>query len=257
MFCAQCGTAARGNARFCQGCGAALVTDPASTAGPTPPADPRVAQPSIGQPAQTPTSLRFEFDRLGRGDLVTGIASAVLFVSLLLPWYSAAGIVSFNVLDVRGWMYLVFLISLAIIGYLVLRALWADLKLPIAHWQVLIGACGLNLLLTFFAFLAKPAGFTWSVGGFLALVAGIAAVVGSLVRRQEPEQLPLGRLGAGSNLRPPRAPVAVEESPGHTLQAPQTARPVYSQMSALMCATCGGSNPVGNRFCSTCGTPFS
>lgn len=243
MFCAQCGTAVRDQAKFCQGCGATLaVHTPTGSQTPPAPRHQAASAPFVVSPPP-PTTLRFEFDRLGRGDLVSGIATLVLLISLFLPWYSADGFVTINVLDVRGWMYLVFLIALAIVAYLVLRALWAELRTPIAHWQIMISATSVNLLLTVIAFLARPAGFTWSVGPFLAIIAGVAAVVGALVRRNEPERLPVDLTGQSP------------EAPFWTTPAP-VVQPVPAK-SEKSCATCGGSNPADNRFCSTCGTPIS
>jgi len=244
VFCAQCGKAVRDEANFCQGCGAAVVPDPPKAESQASPAPLNQApQMAYVQPSPSPTTLRFEFDRLGRGDLVTGIATFVLLISLFLPWYSADGFVSFSVLDVRGWMYLAFFLALAIIGYLLLRALWAELKLPIAHWQLMVSATGLNLFLAFIAFLAKPTGFTWSVGAFLSLIAGVAAVVGTLVRRNEPEQLPV-------NQKPGPSQAPFWTATGQVPQ-PVPARPDKS------CVKCGVVNPIENHFCSTCGRPFS
>jgi RNA polymerase subunit RPABC4/transcription elongation factor Spt4 len=271
MFCARCGQALRNDAKFCQGCGVAvdpprsgaqtnpgtdarsheLPSNPLGVADPMPAPGPAAWSAATATPSTAPTALHFEVDRLGRGDFVTGIATAALFVSLFLPWYSVGGYFSLNVLDVRGWMYLALLSSIAIIGYLVLRALMAELKLPIPHWQLLVAATGLNLLLTIIAFLAKPAGFSWSVGPFLALIAAIAALVGALVRRQEPERLPLTSATFASS---PQAPPAPQPGSDQSAASSVTAAPRVVAPAEGTCQRCGRINPSTNRFCSTCGS---
>ena len=151
-----------------------------------------------GQPGQTPGSSAFNFDakRWKRSDWVTGIASLVVLISLFLPWFDgtvsanndvglAAQSASESGTAAHGWLWLVFIISLLILAFLVLTAGFRVLpfKVPLREDQVLLIATGVNLLLVFIAFLLKPStdgiagvSISWSIGAFLALIAGIVAV---------------------------------------------------------------------------------
>jgi hypothetical protein len=151
-----------------------------------------------GQPGQAQGSSAFAFDakRWKRSDWVTGIASLVVLISLFLPWFDgtvsanndlglSAQSASESGTAAHGWLWLVFIISLLILAFLVLSAGFRVLpfKLPLREDQVLLIATGVNLLLVFIAFLLKPStdgiagvSISWSIGAFLALVAGIVAV---------------------------------------------------------------------------------
>jgi hypothetical protein len=128
--------------------------------------------------------------------LIAGIASLVVLISLFLPWFT--GSVSANNdlgLAVQSatesgtgghpWLWLVFVIALAIVAFLVLMAGFQVLpfKLPLPNDQVLLIATGVNLLLVFVGFLLKPGtggavgvSIGWGIGAFLDLVAAIVAV---------------------------------------------------------------------------------
>jgi Protein of unknown function (DUF2510) len=130
----------------------------------------------------TPSS---DAKRWGPGDMVVGGATFVLFIALFLPWFSISG---FGVLfftesavGAHGWMYLVLLLSLAILGYLVARPMWQSTRLPLPHWQALLGATGLNLVLTLICLLSKPYGTSLSYGASIGLLAALVAVVGAVV----------------------------------------------------------------------------
>lgn len=83
---------------------------------------------------ETRVTVRFDANRWRQGDLAVGGATLVLFVALFLPWFtfSVAGVaVPFlpeSALGAHGWMYLVVLSSLGIVGYLVRRAMWEDAR---------------------------------------------------------------------------------------------------------------------------------
>jgi len=81
-------------------------------------------------------------------------------------------------------MYIVFILSLAILVYLVARAGFTELpfKMPIAGEQFLLIASVVNLIFSVLAFVDKPGGVGFSgVGwGFGAFVGLIAAVVAAL-----------------------------------------------------------------------------
>jgi hypothetical protein len=122
--------------------------------------------------------------RLGRAERITGIATLVLFISLFLPWYTydfGVGSVSADGLY-HGWMYLVLLVSLAVMVYVVLRAGFdvMPFKLPMSDAQLLLIATVFNVVLCILAFLLKPGGIGfsgvgWGFGAFLGLVAAIVA----------------------------------------------------------------------------------
>jgi zinc-ribbon domain len=305
MFCTNCGKGMPGGAAFCPHCGTrAAASEDVAAVDPTPvtppgPVDgvaappPRPAAPSAGHP-QHP--LAFDAKRWGRGDFVVGGASLVLLIAIFLPWFSA-GVTSFawisvDALDAKGWMYLVFLLTIAILGYLIMRAMWGSTRLPLPHWQALTGATGLNFLLTLLAFLTKPSGASWSFGAYVGLIAAVAAVVGSIIRQSEPESLP-----ATAHSRAPSPayqvvqPVAQQPQPVAPVSPPPVAEPTSSFMpsspvgaqsipvapvpmsdpqpivepagAALtsessgavsrQCPLCGQDNPPNNKFCNACG----
>jgi len=172
---------------------------PAGPPGWTPgPAGPAAAGPAAAGHAGHAAHAGFSFDarRWTLSDKIAGGASLLVLISLFLPWFSGS-ISSDNSLglsattgsesgtDAHGWLWLVFIIVLAIIAYLVLVAGFQVLpfKAPFRYDQVLLAAAGVNLLLVFIGFLLKPSTYGlagvsigWSIGAFLALIAAIAAV---------------------------------------------------------------------------------
>ena len=127
---------------------------------------------------------------------MTAVATLLLLIGLALPWFSlvsfgmGVGGLSVSALDAHSWTYLALLVALAILAYLVVRALVTSVRLPLPHWQLLVGVTGLNLILTVICFLAKPRGYSWSFGAYLGLVAAVVALVGAVLRRTDPETLP-------------------------------------------------------------------
>jgi uncharacterized membrane protein len=74
-------------------------------------------------------AFRLDATRWTTADRVTGAATLVLFVSLFLPWFSvSAGFGNFtasssaDALTAHGFLYLVLLLALAMLGYLIARA---------------------------------------------------------------------------------------------------------------------------------------
>jgi hypothetical protein len=116
----------------------------------------------------------------------TAIATLVLLISLYLPWYTynyGLGSVSVNGLW-HGWMYLAFLLCLAILVYLVSRAGFSEMpfKMPIAGEQLLLFASVANLVLVVLAFIDKPggvgfSGIGWGFGAFVGLIAAVLAAI--------------------------------------------------------------------------------
>jgi hypothetical protein len=139
-------------------------------------------------------TMRFDRSRLSRNDQIVGIASAILLVSVFLPWFTVSvvmdgmglsGSVSGSGTAAHGYLWLVFVLSLAIVGYLVYRALVDRLafRLPIAHETTLMIATGVNFVLILLAFVTKPGGgyglvhVGWAWGAFVGLIAATVAVV--------------------------------------------------------------------------------
>ena len=162
---------------------------------PPPPADDAPPSPSFATnrmrtPAPGPrkhagaSSFSFDMKRWKQGERITAIATLVLLVSLFLPWFTYSfglGSVSVNGLW-HGWMYLVFLLCLAILFYLVSRAGFSEMPytFPMGEEQLLLIGTGVNAVLTILAFLFKPGGigFTgvgWGFGALVGLVASIVA----------------------------------------------------------------------------------
>lgn len=126
--------------------------------------------------------FRLDLRRLTAADRTIGIASVLTFISLFLPWFGV-GVdgISFSEsgISAHGYLVIVLIADLAIVGYLVLRAGWDRLpmRLPVAHAPLLLVATGLQLIMVLIAFLLKPAGLSWDFGAYLGLAAAIAACV--------------------------------------------------------------------------------
>lgn len=199
MRCISCGHEISTGARFCRSCGASQE----GAEGAPGPADGTASQDErvhtgpepLGAATWSSTARRlalsFDARRWSRGDLVTGVATFVLLIALFLPWFSlqVEGFsipgLSVDALSAHGWMYITLLVTLAVIGYLVARAVYDELPLPVPRWQALAGATGTTLLLSFVAFVDVPRGLGTSYGAFIGLVSAIAAAAGALLVRSE------------------------------------------------------------------------
>jgi hypothetical protein len=110
------------------------------------------------------------------------VATLVLLISLFLPWFSA-GVLGLNFsesgLAAHGYLYLVLLVSIAMLIYLGARAGWEKLpfRTSIAHSPAMLVASVFNLAIVSISFFLKPggAGIAWSFGAFLAMIASVAA----------------------------------------------------------------------------------
>jgi hypothetical protein len=105
-------------------------------------------------------------------------------ISLWLPWFTASDSfisVSVSGTGQHGWLWLEFLLALALLLYFIARAAWEEppVRIPVPHEVLLIVATGLQFLLILIGFLAKPGagdiGVSWGFGAFLALIASIVA----------------------------------------------------------------------------------
>ncbi len=160
---------------------APAAAQPPPGPGPQPWAAGAVPPQATGRPA-----FAFDVKRWSQTDRITVIATLVLFISLFLPWFTYN--YGFGSLSVNGywhgWMYLVAIISLALLAYFVLTAGYDELpfNLPMTPQQLLLIATGVNAVLTLIAFLLKPGGIElhgigWGIGAFIGLAAAIVAVV--------------------------------------------------------------------------------
>lgn len=145
--------------------------------------------------AATPP-VQFAMNRLTQSDRITAVASLVLLISLFLPWFRASantGILGVSAsatgsgVTAHGYLYIVLILCLAILGLVLLRAAFATAPfvLPGGHELLLLAATSINLLLVLIAFIFKPGGYAsvayvirvgWSWGAFVALVAAVVAV---------------------------------------------------------------------------------
>ena len=124
-------------------------------------------------------------------DRIVAGATFVAMISIWLPWFSASyqgigGTVSGSVsgTHLHGWLWLEFLLALALLAYLGARAAWEQLpvRIPAPHELLLAAATGLQFVLILIAFLARPstdglAGYSisWDFGAFLAIIASVVA----------------------------------------------------------------------------------
>jgi hypothetical protein len=125
---------------------------------------------------------KFDFERLSQKDRIVGIASLVLLISLYLSWFGVTGAGSASGMTAHGYLWIVFILCLAVVAYFVAVSLFDKLPfaLPIAADHLLFGATSINFVLTLIAFVFKPAGYGyavgWRFGAFIALAASIVAL---------------------------------------------------------------------------------
>ena len=174
MKCSQCGSDAATSAGTCPGCGAAIPT---------------AAEGATLTGGGGALAFRFDAARWTTADRIAGGATLVLFISLFLPWFSVSASFgnfssssSVDALTAHGYLYLVLLLALAMLGYLVLSAgLDTRPALPLRHEQILGGAAAVNLLLVLIGMLIMPGGgsslvkVSWDFGAFIGLAAAVVA----------------------------------------------------------------------------------
>jgi hypothetical protein len=135
--------------------------------------------------------VNFDLNRLTSVDKTVAVATLITMISLWLPWfsgeYSALGITSSATVSgtgVHGWLWLEFILALALLVYIAARAAWDRLpfNLPIAHERLLVVGTAVQLLLIVIGFFAMPStngvqglSISWDFGAFLALIASIVA----------------------------------------------------------------------------------
>jgi hypothetical protein len=179
MICLQCGHESADGTGRCPSCGAAAPSSMGRAA-------PAAAAPSAHA---RPQAFSFDPARWTATDRTTGAATLVLFISLFLPWFSASASLggisassSADALTAHGYLYLVLILALVMVGYLVVRAGLKDMSaLPISHERLLAVGSGINLLLVLIAVIFKPSGgglvtVGWDFGAFVGLIAAIVAI---------------------------------------------------------------------------------
>lgn len=162
-MCPNCNAPIRGDSEFCTNCG----TRVRPVSGPQGPVRPN-------QALATP-QFRFDRKRLTTPDLVIGGASVVTFLSMFLPWFGVLGY-STSGISLHGYLVIVLLTSLALLGYLALRAGWdtPPVRLPIAHAPLLLIGTAIQFLIVFIAFLQSD-GLSHDFGSYLGLLAALVA----------------------------------------------------------------------------------
>jgi len=146
------------------------------------------------QAGMTATGTRppFDFGRLRPGDLIAGIASLLVLISVFVPWYTfaaAAGADGSNATPAQqqlvlaicgdqpavcssdapprvsvtalgggagGWRYLILVVAIIGVLYVLSRAAAATAQVVPYHWQILIGLTAVQGLLVLIAFFDNP-----------------------------------------------------------------------------------------------------
>jgi hypothetical protein len=171
MICIQCSHRIPDALSTCPNCGRPAETVPGATRSRSPRMRTR-RQPFI------------DANRLTERDRIAGIASAVLLISLFLPWFGVSFLgmaVTADGLESHGYLRIVLFLCLAILGYLILRIspVRAVLPAPRAHERIMLTATGVNLALVIIGVIVIPGGFMVGreYGAFVGGIAALAAVV--------------------------------------------------------------------------------
>ena len=163
-----------------------------------------------------PRPETFDLRRLRPGDVIAGIASFLVLISLFIPWYSFASAAAqageqatpaqqqlvlaicgdqpavcssdvppqFSVsalgAGAGGWRFLILVVAIIAVLYVLSRTLAPVVRAFPYHWQALVGITAFQGLLVLIAFVANPLGILDSLGSsswaFGAFVALIAAI---------------------------------------------------------------------------------
>lgn len=175
--------------------------------GQVPPWAPPGQAPPMPPYSQTPPRPAFSFEiaRWSQSDRITAIASACLLLSLFAPWFKYSvgggfGLVGYDGsasgLKSHAYLYLVLLLSAAVVIYFILQAGYAvfPYKLPASRERLLLAATGINLLLVLVGFFSVPgmgSGVGSTYGAYIGIIAAIAACA--------PQAMPYIRAQANGN----------------------------------------------------------
>jgi hypothetical protein len=176
-----------------------------------------IPQPQAGMTASG-TRPPFDFARLRPGDLIAGIASLVVLISVFVPWYSfAASAASASVSEATpaqqqlvlaicgdqpavcasnappqvsvsalgggagGWRYLILVVAIIGVLYVLSRALAATARAVPYHWQILIGLTAVQGLLVLIAFFDNPLDILDSFGSSSWAAGAFLALIAAIV----------------------------------------------------------------------------
>ncbi len=106
-------------------------------------------------------------------DLLTAVAALVLFLSLLLPWYSGGS----NFFEESKWYDLLLPLA-ALVAYAQLHVR-AGGRAGDSLRMVVVGAAVLALLMTAIAILTKPDGTDIEWGAYLTIIAAVVTAIGA------------------------------------------------------------------------------
>ena len=180
--CPQCQNETTDEANHCPSCGAALAGGAAPAAGGPAQAAPAAGGPAVASTGSSLPPYAFDLAKLNLADMIAGVASIVLLISLFLSWFGITVIgihLTASGTSAHGFLWLVFIICLAIVAYLFCIAGWGNLPFApqVPHVTVMIVATVVNLVLVFIGFIDKPggSGVGWEFGAFLALIAAVVA----------------------------------------------------------------------------------
>jgi hypothetical protein len=158
----------------------------------------------------------FDFGRLRPGDLIAGIASFLVLITLFFPWYSFTASAAqasdqatpaqqqlvlavcgdqpavcesnippqFSVSALGGgaggWRFLILVVAIIAVLYVLSRTLGAVVQAVPYHWQVLVGLTALQGLLVLIAFFANPLGILDTFGSSSWAVGAFLALIAAI-----------------------------------------------------------------------------
>ena len=171
---------------------------------------------SQGGTALPATRPPFNFGRLRPGDVIAGIASFLVFISLFLPWYSFAASAAqsgeqatpaqqqlvlaicsdqpavcssdappqFSLTALAGgaggWRFLILVVAIVAVLYVLSRTLEGTARAVPYHWQTLVGITALQGLLVLIAFIANPLGILDSLGSSSWALGSVLALIAAI-----------------------------------------------------------------------------
>jgi len=168
--CPSCGREVSASDVNCPGCGASVSSGSPGAA---------TGAPRTG----APMTYRFDRSRWSSTDLVSGVATLILFIALFLPWFGVSlGVIGLTVsgLTAHGYLYVVLILCIVELGYLAVIAGMPEIRsrIPVPHELLLTVINAINLVIVLIAFLDKGAsGIGWRFGAFVGLIAAVVAAL--------------------------------------------------------------------------------
>lgn len=190
-------------------------TQPPPLDDPIPPTG-NAPQSQAGPAALAETRQPFDFGRLRPGDLVAGIASFLVLITLFFPWYSfsaSADSASANATFAQqqlmlavcgdqpavcesssppqfsvsalaggagGWRFLILVVAIIAVLYVLSRTLGAVAQSVRYHWQILVGLTAFQGLLVLIAFFANPLSILDSFGSSSWSIGAFLALIAAV-----------------------------------------------------------------------------